>query len=60
MERYKLRDFAKWAKKKGLTDRELGVTLDEMERGLLGVQLGAGIYKKRIGADGKGKRGSTR
>lgn len=40
MERYKLRDFAKWAKKEGISDDELAVVVSEMSRGLLGDRLG--------------------
>ena len=60
MERYKLRDFAKWAKKEGISDDELAVVVSEMSRGLLGDRLGAHIYKKRIKVDGRGKRGGAR
>lgn len=60
MERYKLRDFAKWAKKEGILDDELAVVVSEMSRGLLGDRLGAHIYKKRIKVDGRGKRGGAR
>ena len=60
MERYKLRDFAKWAKKEGISDDELAVVASEMSRGLLGDRLGAHIYKKRIKVEGRGKRGGAR
>lgn len=60
MERYKLRDFAKWAKKEGISDDELAVVVSEMSRGLLGDRLGAHIYKKRIKVDGRGKRSGAR
>ncbi len=60
MERYKLRDFAKWAKKEGISDDELAAVVSEMSRGLLGDRLGAHIYKKRIKVEGRGKRGGAR
>lgn len=60
MERYMLRDFAKWAKRAGLSAEVLRGVLDEMERGLVGDRLGANIYKKRIGLAGRGKRGGVR
>ena len=60
MDRYKLKDFAKWAKKEGISDDELAVVVSEMSRGLLGDRLGAHIYKKRIKVDGRGKRGGAR
>lgn len=60
MERYKLRDFAKWARKAGLTDSALSKALDEMAAGLLGDRLGANVFKKRVALPGQGKRGATR
>lgn len=60
MERYKLKDFAKWAKKEGISDEALGVVVYEMSRGLLGDRLGAHIYKKRLKVEGRGKRGGAR
>ena len=60
MERYKLRDFAKWAKKEGISDDELAAVVLEMSRGLLGDRLGAHIYKKRLKVEGRGKRGGAR
>ena len=60
MERYKLKDFAKWAKKEGISDDELAAVVSEMSRGLLGDRLGAHIYKKRIKVDGRGKSGGAR
>jgi hypothetical protein len=60
VERYKLKDFAKWAKKEGISDEDLGDVVAEMSRGLLGDRLGAHIYKKRIKVEGRGKRGGAR
>jgi hypothetical protein len=59
-ELYKVKDFAKWAKKVGISDRVLLDTVLEMNRGLLGDRLGAHVYKKRLGIDGRGKRGGGR
>lgn len=60
MEKYKLKDFAKWAKKERVSDEALVDVVAEMSRGLLGDRLGANIYKKRIKIDGRGKRGGGR
>jgi len=60
VEGYKLKDFAKWAKKEGISDDELAAVVSEMSRGLLGDRLGAHIYKKRIKVEGRGKRGGAR
>ena len=60
MEKYKLKDFAKWAKKERVSDKSLMEVVTEMSRGLLGDRLGASIYKKRIKIEGRGKRGGGR
>ena len=60
MERYKLKDFARWAKKQGISDSMLGTVVSEMSRGLLGDRLGAHIFKKRIKVEGRGKRSGAR
>lgn len=60
MEKYKLRDFARWATKERLSDQVLLAVLDEMSRGLVGDRLGNHIYKKRIPPPGRGKRGGAR
>ena len=60
MDKYKLKDFAKWAKKEKISDAELLRVVDEMNKGLLGDRLGAYIFKKRIGFAGRGKRGGAR
>jgi hypothetical protein len=60
VERYKLKDFAKWAQKEGISDDELAAVVSEMSQGLLGDRLGAHIYKKRIKVEGRGKRGGAR
>lgn len=60
MERYKLPDFAKWARSEGITDDLLNHIIDEMQRGLLGAYLGTELYKKRVALAGRGKRGGAR
>lgn len=60
VERYKLKEFAKWANKESISDDALGAVVSEMTRGLLGDRLGAHIYKKRIKLEGRGKRGGAR
>lgn len=60
MEKYKLKDFARWAKRERISDKSLIEVIGEMSRGLLGDRLGANIYKKRIKIDGRGKRGGGR
>lgn len=57
---FKGRAFSKWAAKAGCTDASLRQAADEMMRGLHDGDLGGGIFKKRIGMDGRGKRGGMR
>ena len=57
---YKVRAFSKWAAKAGCSDASLRRAADEMMRGLHDGDLGGGIFKKRLGVDGRGKRGGIR
>lgn len=43
-----------------LTDQTLCRAVREMEQGLVDVQLGGGIVKKRVPLPGRGKRGGAR
>lgn len=60
LEKYKLREFAKWAKKERISDLGLLEVIAEMNRGLLGDRLGSHVYKKRLKVEGRGKRGGAR
>jgi len=57
---FKLKLFHKWARKERLTDKSLKVTIEEMEKGLLGNELGGFVYKKRVSIHGRGKSGGAR
>jgi hypothetical protein len=57
---FKTRNFARWARKSGLSDSLLQMAVLEIQRGLLDADLGGGIVKKRIALPGRGKRGSSR
>ena len=56
----KTRHFHRWAKKAGLSDKALFSAVSEMIKGLVGTDLGGGVFKKRIALPGQGKSGSTR
>ena len=56
----KTRSFAEWADNEGLTDKALWSAVLEMEQGLVDVNLGGNVYKKRIAIKGAGKRGGAR
>jgi len=56
---FKLKTFARWAKKI-LSDAQLCVAAQEIQRGQYEADLGAGLCKKRIAVAGQGKSGATR
>jgi len=56
----KRRDFAKWQAVEQITDSVLCKAIREMERGLVDVDLGGCLYKKRIPREGGGKSGGYR
>jgi hypothetical protein len=43
---FKNKDFAKWASKDGVTDVALKTAVNEIEQGLVDVNLGGGVIKK--------------
>ncbi len=60
MQIYKTRWFRRWARGEGLTDSSLCTAIEEMRRGLFDADLGAGLFKKRVGRAGRGKSGGFR
>lgn len=60
MEIYLTKNFLKWANRSGLTlDLIIEATV-EMESGLVDVDLGSHLFKKRIARPGQGKRAGFR
>jgi hypothetical protein len=57
---FKTRYFARWMRKTGLTDDALCEAVMEMIAGLVDADLGGGVFKKRVGLAGRGKRGGAR
>jgi len=57
---FQYRSFKRWAAAEGLTDSDLWRVIEEMDAGLTGDSLGAGVYKKRVKLEGRGKRGGSR
>jgi hypothetical protein len=57
---FKTRHFTKCTRKSGLTDDLLVQAVTEMQQGLIDANLGSGLFKKRIGIAGRGKRGGVR
>ena len=57
---FKTRHFQRWLRKTELNDSALRKAVEEMTVGLIDADLGGGVVKKRIGLDGRGKRGGVR
>lgn len=47
-------------RKTELTDSSLCAAVLEMAQGLIDADLGGGVFKKRVGLAGRGKRGGAR
>lgn len=60
MEIFKRKDFARWQAAHRLSDEMLCKAVDEMCRGLVDASLGGELFKKRVAAQGMGKRGGYR
>lgn len=56
----KRKDFARWQAREKLPDTSLCQAVEEMERGLIDVDLGGFLYKKRVARPGGGKSGGYR
>lgn len=57
---YKNKDFYKWAKKVGISDKALHDAALEVNEGIFEANLGGNVYKKRVALGSKGKRGGGR
>jgi hypothetical protein len=57
---YKIRWFARWMRKEGLSNKSLRGAVDEMAQGLFEADLGGDLLKKRIARPGQGKNGGYR
>ncbi|MDO9296973.1 type II toxin-antitoxin system RelE/ParE family toxin [Bradyrhizobium sp.] len=60
MQVYKLRAFARFQRREGITDRMLGKAIGNAERGLVDADLGGGLIKQRTARPGQGKSGGYR
>jgi len=57
---FKTKWFARFARRVGISDSKLAVTVREIEKGLIDADYGGGLIKKRIARDGAGKSGGYR
>jgi len=60
MHKLKTKWFNKWAKKQKLSDEKLLVAIDDMINNLSSVNLGGGLFKVRVAAEGSGKSSAYR
>jgi hypothetical protein len=52
--------FERWFRKTELTEESLRNAVLEMAVGLIDADLGAGLFKKRVALEGRGKRAGAR
>ena len=57
---FKTKWFARFARRVGIVDSKLAVTVREIEKGLIDADYGGGLIKKRVARDGAGKSGGYR
>ena len=57
---FKNKPFSRFARKVGLSDKELKKTIADAARGLIDADLGGGVLKQRIARPGGGKSGGFR
>lgn len=57
---YKVKSFARFARKNAITDVILWVAAQEVLDGRVDADLGGGVYKKRVARNGAGKSGGFR
>ena len=57
---FKVKTFARFAKREQMTDASLSVAIHQAERGLIDADLGIGLIKFRVARQGQGKRGGYR
>jgi hypothetical protein len=57
---FKNRWFTRFARKEGISDKELRDIVDQLEEGQADADLGGGVYKVRLSRPGEGKSGGYR
>lgn len=60
MQIFQTKWFARWAAKEGLQLSALILAVAEIEQGLIDVNLGGHVFKKRVALAGRGKSGGVR
>jgi hypothetical protein len=57
---FKTKEFARFARREGISDRALGDAIDRAKRGLIDADLGGHLIKQRVARPGQGSRGGYR
>ncbi|MGQ0672941.1 MAG: type II toxin-antitoxin system RelE/ParE family toxin [Hyphomicrobium sp.] len=57
---YKLKAFARFQRREGLTDAAMAQAVCRLEQGLIDAELGGGLVKQRVARPGQGKSGGWR
>jgi hypothetical protein len=57
---FKSKEFARFAARADIRDRQLCETVDRLERGLVDADLGGGLFKQRVPRPGEGRSGGFR
>jgi len=57
---FKVKTFARFQRKEGMSDAALCRAIREADSGLIDADLGHGLIKQRVARPGQGKRGSYR
>lgn len=60
MRLFKLKAFARFQRREGITDTTLEKAIRSAEDGLVDADLGGGLIKQRVARPGQGKRGGFR
>ncbi len=57
---FKTKEFSRYARREGVSDKQLCDTVRRAEQGLIDADLGSGLIKQRVARAGQGKRGGFR
>ena len=57
---FKTKEFARFARRQGITDEVLCDAIDRAERGLIDADLGSSLIKQRVARPGQGRRSGYR
>jgi hypothetical protein len=57
---FKTKEFARFARRAGISDEVLCDAIDRAERGLIDADLGGGLIKQRVARPGQGRSGGHR